>query len=340
LICGTLVLLIFSHPDSIYHKQDNESAGILFYNVENLFDTHDDSLTDDDEFLPGGPRGWNKTRYRNKINSIARVIIASGEWELPALIGLCEVENRRVLEDLIFSTTLSRYNFGIVHNDSPDPRGIDVGLLYRKDIIDIEETAFFKIRSESGQITGTREMLFAACRAGEMEFNIIVCHLPSRRGGVLETNALRMRVLATIRQKVDSINSQSKVSKPFILMGDFNTSPDDPMFRILTSIRDDQISFVNLNSLSDQPLGTYKYQGQWEQIDQVYVSADMVQYNSSGIKYDTGTFRIVSSEFLLNNDENYTGLKPFSTFWGYRYTGGFSDHLPVFFNITSMSRTN
>ncbi len=112
---------------------------VMFYNVENLFDTADDTTRNDEEFLPEGSRRWTANRYNKKINALSRAISAAAEWELPALIGLCEVENEEVVKDLAFGTILSAGNYGVVHTDSPDLRGIDVALLYRHDYFRIAE---------------------------------------------------------------------------------------------------------------------------------------------------------------------------------------------------------
>ncbi len=125
-ISFAVLLLNISFGSSYSQDVISQSEKIMFYNVENFFDTYNDSLTDDNDFLPDGLMRWNLTRYNKKINSLFKTIIAAGEWDPPALIGFCEIENRKVLEDLIFSTYLSKLNYSFIHEESPDRRGIDV----------------------------------------------------------------------------------------------------------------------------------------------------------------------------------------------------------------------
>ena len=131
-----LIICVLTTPG---FSQDTKTRSIrlMFYNVENLFDTDHDTLKDDLEFLPGGVRRWNHTRYNRKISSLYQTIAAAGEWSMPGIIVLCEVENRRVLEDLVHGTYLSKYDYGIVHEESPDPRGIDVCMIYRRDCAEV-----------------------------------------------------------------------------------------------------------------------------------------------------------------------------------------------------------
>jgi len=140
----TIILLLFTLPE----EMTGQEHAVMFYNVENLFDTLDDTTKNDEEFLPEGTRRWTNTRYHNKLNAIARAVAAAGEWDLPSLIGLCEVENEKVLKDLAYGTLLSAGNYGIVHRDSPDPRGIDLALLYRRDRFSVAEARSWLPESE------------------------------------------------------------------------------------------------------------------------------------------------------------------------------------------------
>lgn len=298
---------------------------VMFYNVENLFDTEDDTTKNDEEFLPEGSRRWTATRYHKKLNAIARAVAAAGEWDLPSLIGLCEVENIKVLKDLAYGTLLSAGNYGIVHRDSPDPRGIDLALLYRRDRFGVAEVGSWLPESGDTIPVSTRNLLYVKTVAGGDSLNLIICHLPSRRGGMLAAEGLRSRVAQLVAEKVDSIRSSNKGTEPVIVMGDFNSSPED----LLMSGLEGSGRLVNLaTEPAARGKGSYRYQGTWEMTDQVLVSQALT--DSTGHWYAVpGSFRVVDTPFLLTDDETYPGQKPFPTYGGYRYSGGYSDHLPV-----------
>lgn len=311
-------------------RASGQEFSVMFYNVENLFDTVDDTLKNDDEFLPGGERRWTSYRYHKKLNAIARAVAAAGEWELPALIGLCEIENEDVLKDLVYGTILSAGNYGIVHRDSPDPRGIDIALLYRRDRFRIAAVRSWLPDSPDSLPVTTRNLLYIKVTAAEDTLHMVLCHLPSRRGGVLAAERLRERMIRLAADRVDSIMSSSGGRGTVIVMGDFNATPQDEMMTVLTGAG----KLVNLSVvLSEQGKGSYKYQGKWEMIDQVLVSPALT--DSSGVwRTEPACFRVVDVPFLLTGDETYPGSKPFPTYGGYRWSGGYSDHLPVLVRIT------
>ncbi len=298
---------------------------VMFYNVENLFDTENDTIKNDEEFLPEGSRRWTATRYNRKLNAIARAVAASGEWDLPSLIGLCEVENMKVLKDLAYGTLLSAGNYGIVHRDSPDPRGIDLALLYRRDRFSVAEARSWLPESGDTIPVYTRNLLYVRIVAGDDSLHIIICHLPSRRGGMLAAEGLRSRVAQLVGEKVDSIQAHNNGMEPVIVMGDFNSSPED----LLMSGFEASGRLVNLAA---EPAacgkGSYRYQGTWEMIDQVLVSP-AISDSTCIWHVPRESFRAVEAPFLLTEDETYPGQKPFPTYGGYSYSGGYSDHLPV-----------
>jgi hypothetical protein len=311
-------------------RVSGQEFSVMFYNVENLFDTVDDTLKNDDEFLPGGERRWTSYRYHKKLNAIARAVAAAGEWELPALIGLCEVENEEVLKDLIYGTILSAGNYGIVHRDSPDPRGIDLALLYRRDRFRVTDARAWLPDSPDSLPVTTRNLLYIKVNDAEDTLHMVLCHLPSRRGGVLAAERLRERMIRLAADRVDSIMSSSGGRAAVIVMGDFNATPQNEMMTVLTGAG----NLVNLSALlSEEGKGSYKYQGKWEMIDQVLVSPALT--DSSGVwRTEPACFRVVDALFLLTGDETYPGSKPFPTYGGYRWSGGYSDHLPVLVRIS------
>lgn len=307
------------------------SFRFMFYNTENFFDTDDDPLTDDNDFLPGGGMRWTHARYLNKLNSIYKTIVAAGEWHPPDIIALCEIENRKVLEDLTKLTNLSKLEYGIVHADSPDERGIDVALLYRKEMTGIISATFSMPSLQGELITGTRYLLHVSCRWGADTLHIFVNHWPSRRGGVLAGEAVRLAISELLRNKVDSISESSSGGAKIIIAGDFNCTPFDPA---LLSLADNGgCSLFNpCLKLAEQGTGTYRYKGTWEMIDQVIISG-FLRDCRKGLFADERSFSIFRDDFLLRNDPVFPGLSPFSTYRGFRYQGGFSDHLPVIFDL-------
>lgn len=158
-----------------------DEAVVMFYNCENFFDTDDSAETEDDEFLPGGVRRWNRARYTKKINNLSKVILAAGEWNPPALVGLCEVENRKVLDDLISLSPLTGLGYGIIHSDSPDPRGIDVCYIFRKDLVRVlQYSSLVPDSMPSGQFR-TRSVLYSKLTILEDTLHLFINHWPSRR---------------------------------------------------------------------------------------------------------------------------------------------------------------
>jgi len=303
---------------------------VMFYNVENLFDTADDTTKDDDEFLPEGSRHWTEKRYWQKINALSRVIAAAGEWELPALIGLCEVENEEVLKDLAHGSILSAGGYAIVHRESPDSRGIDPALLYRRDMMQITVCRSWVPEMKEGEAFNSRNLLYVKAVRENDTLHVILCHWPSRRGGVLAAETIRENIAKLVRAKEDSIQSVSGNTASVIVMGDFNAAPDDTVMSILTNGGD----LVNTaKTLSDKGQGSYRYQGEWEMIDQILVSESMTDA-AGNFKTDPLSFRVLNASFLLADDPDYPGKKPFPTYGGYRWTGGYSDHLPVLITVT------
>lgn len=334
----TLVLLL--NCLSAVYSQDtpDNPVRVLFYNVENLFDTYNDTAKNDEEFLPSGTRRWNRTRYDRKINSLYKTILAAGNWSPPAIVGLCEVENRKVLEDLAYATYLSKYDYSIIHEDSPDERGIDVCLIYREDLVSVIGHKYLIPSSVKGGGFRTRSVLYTKFLVMGDTLHLMVNHWPSRRGGVLAGESLRCEIAAMIRHVTDSIGIISCGKARILIMGDFNCTPEDNIMQNLVNHSSDDsqeksIFLINLAGRSANPVqGTYKFNGTWEIIDQMVASRYLLEC-CKGTAADSLGFKIFSPDFLLCNDEKHTGSAPFSTYRGYRYQGGVSDHLPIFLDL-------
>jgi len=327
-----LSLLFISFIGVFPQDHKETSLRIMFYNTENLFDTYDDTLKDDDEFLPGGLRRWTYTRYKRKVNSIFKVIMAAGEWSPPALVAFCEIENRKVLEDIIYGTYLSKFGYDIIHEESPDPRGIDVCLIYRKDQIGFIDYSYLVPSSFNEEDFASRSVLYAKCGIFTDTVHLFVNHWPSRRGGVLAGEEHRRIIAEMVRNKADSISDASEGGAKIMFIGDFNATPEDNVMKVLTESHDSGAVMINLSENAVSADGTYRYMGTWEMIDQVLVS-DMVLKSGKGLTAGSGSIHIFRPDFLLRNDPKYPGVSPFSTYSGYRYLGGFSDHLPVLIDL-------
>ena len=325
-----VILLLASFSKSGYSQVTGpQSVRIMFYNVENFFDIYDDSLTDDNDFLPNGLMRWNSERYKRKTNSIYKTIIAAGEWEPPAVIAFCEIENRKVLGDLIYGTYLSKYNYSIIHEESPDRRGIDVCLIFRKAMVDVLSYKYLIPKGFSRKDFNTRSVLYAKLLIGYDTLHLFANHWPSRRGGVLAGENLRLQIAQMVREKADSILDRNQTCAKIIILGDFNATPDDQAIKVLTVSNDSSRAMINLSEMSDdRSLGTYRYMGTWEMIDQVIVS-NLLLSCRSGLYTAPTMLKIFKPDFLLKKDPKYPGFIPFSTYRGYKYQGGFSDHLPV-----------
>jgi hypothetical protein len=330
-IVGIIFLLVSNKL--LAQKERTDTIRLMFYNVENMFDTFDDSLKNDNDFLPGGLMRWNLTRYNKKINSLYKTIIATGKWDPPAIMAFCEVENRKVLEDIIFETYLSKFRYRIVHEDSPDRRGIDVCLIYREDKIEMISYRYWIPNDMQKEEFTTRSVLYSKFRIGTDTLHIIVNHWPSRRGGVLSGEDLRVKIASTVKSKADSIIASTPLRARLIIVGDFNCTPDDAEMKSLTAPENGISHIINLSEgLASKGKGTYKYMGTWEMIDQILVS-DSFMKSKTGMYTDIDMFSVYDPGFLLIKDRNYPGVTPFSTYRGFRYQGGFSDHLPVLLDL-------
>jgi hypothetical protein len=308
----------------------------MFYNVENLFDTQNDPEKDDDEFLPEGSRHWTGTRFFQKINHISQVIMAAGEDNFPTVVGLCEIENQSVLESLLFRTQLGKLGYQIIHKESPDKRGIDVALLYRKTLFKPIIYEAIPVKNPNDNQFKTRDILYVKGIMRTDTIHFFINHWPSKSGGIGATKPLRALAASTLRVKTDSLLNLNKQSN-IVIMGDFNDSPSDVSIKeVLGAKSPDEI--INSNSLYNLALplakkgkGTNKYNGKWSLIDQIIVSGNLI--NVGKLKPSAGSFQIFSPDFLLENDEANLGKKPFRTYSGFKYNGGFSDHLPVLIDL-------
>lgn len=306
---------------------------VMSYNVENLFDTEDDPLKNDNDFLPSGNRRWTKGRYYRKLRQIAKVISAAGEWETPALVGLCEVENDSVLLHLLRRTPLKQQHYRYCMTHGSDARGINIALLYQPDRFGYAGHREYPVVFTHKKHKPTRNLLHVWGRITETDtLDVVVCHLPSRYGGEKESEGSRLDAAGTLRRVCDSLLSVRETPR-LLVMGDFNDTPENAS---LTEIMRagpvcDRPEADGLYNLFAEPKdgGSHKFQGEWSQLDHIIASGNMVDDGGGTIRLVAGSNRVFAPPFLLTDDKTWTGERPFRTFYGFRYEGGFSDHLPL-----------
>ncbi|MBP1640940.1 MAG: Endonuclease/exonuclease/phosphatase [Bacteroidetes bacterium] len=323
-------------------KDTGERFRVMSYNVENFLDYRQDSLVPSSS----GLTGWSAIRYFQKRNNIAKVIVAVGGWEPPALVALCEVQNRRILDDLTLHSALWRLHYKISHFESSDPRGIDVALLYQPKRFHPYLEKPIRIRFADNVHRRTRDILYVAgtLRNGDT-LHVFVNHFPSRLGGELESEDSRLEVAGILRRQVDSIfciNSQSNI----IIMGDFNDYPDNKSVSgVLGALPDDapvkEKMLYNLcySTHKSGKIGSYKHASQWGMLDQIIVSAHLLDRKAPVAVCDTPA-RVFDAPFLLEDDVKGFGKQPFRTYLGPKYRGGFSDHLPVYLDIVFRKKSD
>ena len=304
----------------------------MFWNVENYFDTYDNPSTTDEEFTPTGDNRWGRARFEKKRDDIAKTILLAADQygDLPALIGLAEIENAFVLQELLEETPLARTQYKYIHKDSPDSRGIDVALLYREELFTPLETKYI------GFSFPTRDVLYTKGVVNGLDtLHIMVNHWPSKRGNEESSGRKREYVSLKVSHVVDSILLRNPAAN-IVLMGDFNDTPASSPLKNLGQL-------TNLAKWADGAEGSYKYRESWSMIDQFLVSENLIKEKSS-INGKNEAFRpqwiythrnmeIFAPEALFSEDATYMGVKPKRTYSGPRYLGGISDHLPVVFKL-------
>lgn len=304
----------------------------MFYNAENFFDCVNDSLTNDDEFTPDGTRRWHWKRFQEKADRMAKVILAAGKWNAPVIVGLCEIENLFVLEYLVKKTAISKLNYKVIHKDSPDIRGIDVALLYRPELFKPVSYEAIAVVDSLDPSFHTRDILqVSGIINGCDTLHVFVNHWPSRYGGIMETKAYRKLAAEKLKTAVVRINSRFRNAK-IICLGDFNDNPlNESLAEVLNSKLSDNPDIPDeLINLSGEWLSgeiqTLKNQYSWDVFDQIIVSDHVLRGTSCCYSIRAEIFH---SEFLLEPDVKFGGLKPRRTYVGFTFQNGFSDHLPV-----------
>lgn len=338
-----LIIYLFLYPYfyTMYgqEKKDTLTFRIASYNVENLFDCRHDSLKNDYEFLPDALRHWNYTKYKKKLDNIARVITAIGGWSPPALVALCEVENDSVMRDLTRYSILREADYRYVMTQSPDERGIDVALLYQRNLFKLLSYQSLPIDKPNKNSRPTRDILYVCGMILNKDtLDVFVAHLPSRSGGAKISEPYRILAAKRLKEAVDSIY-QVRNRAQILILGDFNDYPNNKSIRqILKAEAPPAIQdSIHRNSLyhllarranTQKSFGSYKFQGEWGLLDHIIVCGDLLKEDSPLYTNEANT-DVFSLPFLLTEDKKYGGKQPFRTYYGMKYQKGYSDHLPV-----------
>lgn len=311
-------------------------VNVLFYNVENLFNPEDHPEKNDDEFTPKGLRHWDYYRVGEKQNNIARVLLSSGKWNPPVLAGICEVEDRKVLEGLIWNTGLNNLTYAFEHFESPDKRGIDVALLYRQDRFHVLTSRPVAVALDKNH-RPTRDILYVCGLLDQLDtLHVIVNHWPSRWGGEMNTRHKRLNAAQRLKTLCDSIFSINKNAR-IIAMGDFNDEPGDTSLSMISDsvAAGNTGKLVNMGFFAEGPVsGTIKHRFEWAVFDQILVSGSLLQNNNTqGMVVCKPELHIMALPFLLEKDPDFPGRRIKRTYIGYKYHGGYSDHLPVMIRL-------
>ncbi len=325
-----LILLLF--PLLVVSQSEKKSISdenifAVFYNVENLFDTINSTNTNDSEFLPDSEKKWNTYRYNYKLNQLAKVFSSiirdENNDKMLDIIGLCEVENKLVIDDLLKKPIFSNHNYTIIHQESPDSRGIDCALLFNNQF-QLLQHDFIRVDNPDAN-RSTRDIVYAKLKFKNEVINVFVNHWPSRWGGQEETNHKRVFVAKVLK---DYINLNTSEDEYTLIMGDFNDYPSNESLSDVL-VKDDFINLMSTDLVFGQ--GSYNYRGDWNWLDQIIVSKNFT--NSNMQLLSGGAFQ---KDFMLYTNEKGE-VYPSRSFGGKKWFRGFSDHLPVYCRIGFVS---
>ncbi len=303
-----------------------------FYNVENLFDTELDSSNRDIEFTPKGVNVWTIAKYQKKINNIASVIKQMNAKVSPsglAILGVSEIENKKVLVDLVNNPLLTESQFEIVHYDSPDRRGIDVALLYNPKLFKYKNSRIIPFHMTTDLEYTSRDILLVEGELASEKIHVLVNHWPSRYGS--KSSPYREQAAKIVRQIVDSIYNQDDLAN-IIIMGDLNDDPSDKSVKQVLSAKKNKEDvpekglFNTMYRHYERGVGSLGYQGKWSLFDQIIISKPLIDKQKSRLQYWKS--EIYNPDYLITKEGRYKGY-PLRTFSGNLFLNGYSDHFPV-----------
>ncbi|MBL7919235.1 MAG: hypothetical protein JNJ40_02910 [Bacteroidia bacterium] len=310
-------------------------SAIGFWNVENLYDTLNDQWKNDEEFTPSGKNVWNGARYRIKIDHLADVISQMATDVTPdglAILGLCEIENKSVVEDLVNSPRLKKRNYKVEHIEGPDARGVDPSFIYNPTYFKLTKSVSYHVTLVTDSAYKTRDILVVSGSFLGEPLSVLVNHWPSRRGGELKSRPNRNGAAKVARHISDSITTSDPTAK-VILLGDFNDDPTSVSIKEIVNTcgeikKCEGEKYYNpMEKLYNEGTGSIAWQDSWNLFDQAIMNKNFLPKNYESWQYYA--VRIFNKSFLkfdYGNNKNY----PFTTYHIGTYTGGYSDHFPVY----------
>ncbi len=346
LITTIILSLVFSVSLSAQKLQKNKNyfiSAIGFYNVENLYDTINDVWKNDEEFTPSGTNAWTGSRYWTKIDHLAEVISQMATDVTPdglAILGLCEIENKSVVEDLVKNERLKKRNYKVVHIEGPDARGVDPSFIYNPAYFKVTKAVSYKVTLVTDSSHKTRDILVVSGSFAGEPMSILVNHWPSRRGGEQASRPNRNAAAKVARHITDSIMKADPTTK-IAIMGDLNDDPDNECvkkyIRTYSDIKDanDDEFFNPMEKLHSDGIGTLAWRDSWNLFDQIMLNKPFVPGNYDNWNYYA--VRVFNKPFLKSDFGNFKGY-PFRTYSGGSYTAGYSDHFPVYILIAKENK--
>lgn len=333
LILACLLFVMASQAQKLRKDKTYFISAIGFWNVENLYDTLNDVWKNDEEFTPSGKNAWTGSRYRTKLEHLAEVISQMATDVTPdglAILGLCEVENKSVVEDLVKQEKLKKRNYQIVHIEGPDARGVDPSFIYNPNYFKVKNTASYHVAlADTGY--KTRDILVISGLFDGEPLSILVNHWPSRRGGELKSRPGRINAAKMARHIADSILSKDPNTK-IAIMGDLNDDPVNESVQKYVGTYNDLSEavagdyFNPMGKLYEKGVGSLAYRDAWNLFDQILINKPFL---GEYLSWNYYAVRVFNKPYMKQDHGNFKG-GPFHTYSGGVYTGGYSDHFPVF----------
>lgn len=333
-ITTILVALLLISMAATGQKKQFQVYGVCFYNLENLFDTINNNGKYDQEFSPSGARQWNGQKYWSKIQNMAYAIshFTSDVTPMgPAIIGVSEIENITVLQDLVRHDLIKKWRLQVIHHDSPDRRGVDVGLLYNPRLFRVLNVTNATLTIPDNPGFRTRDQMCVTGLLGGDKVSVIVNHWPSRLGGQEQSSYLREAAAARVMQTVDSLLADDP-NQGIIVMGDLNDDPQDKSCAVvmgakkkMDDVKEPRQFYNPWWATLDKGIGTLAYRGQWNLFDQIMISKFFLG-DRSHLTYLR--HEVMNFDFLKTPEGDYAGY-PLRTYSAGRFLNGYSDHFPT-----------
>jgi len=330
LLCWSLCL-----PAWLF-SQESGRYKIVSYNVENFFDTVSVSKSHNQDFTPSGKFEWNTQRYQTKIANLSKVVNPVCDTTPLLFLGVCEVENKKVIRDWLKHPAMAKHKLTFIHFDSVDPRGIDVALLYNRKLFKPKYKELLQPKFDFDTLYRARGILYVRGKFGKEEIHVFVNHWSSRKGGAEKSDSRRIKTAELLRKKIDEINAKQYNAK-IIVMGDFNDPPfANSVAEVLQAKQSsialkEKVLFNLMSEAAQRGQYTFNFEGEQDMLDQIIVSENFVR-SDCNLCIDKKRGYVFQPKWLMYKSSKF-GVMPFRTYEGFKYTGGFSDHLPVYTDL-------